>query len=214
MATSLPLKNKQLPLKLIRARLCHGFKFCTTNAPTGAQDQSCQIRRRLDGSATSKLNTVAVTTLLPDVATNHQIIAHQTTIVKKIQKGGKEMAEVSQTEQSSSSGVVFWRSSRDCQAPTFQEDDVVTLRGYEVQILGTRISKGCSETRGCTESSKYTSQTEKSFSLRGLGRRFVGTPATKDCTTTVETAAIGAEEASTPMLPSNTSQSIGTNTRR
>jgi hypothetical protein len=60
----------------------------------------------------------------------------------KIQKRGKEMAEVSQTEQSSSSGVVFGVQAEIAKRANFREDDVVSKGGYEVQILGTRISKG------------------------------------------------------------------------
>jgi hypothetical protein len=69
-------------------------------------------------------------------------------------------------------------------------DDVT--RGYEVQILGTRISKGLLKTRGCTESLNTLHKPKNLFRCEdSVG--FVGTPATKELYH-YETAAIGAKK--------------------
>jgi hypothetical protein len=130
-------------------------------------------------------------------------------------KGKKKWQKSRKQNKSSSSGVVFSGVQAEIakRAPTFQEDDIVTLGGYEVQILGTRISKGAaSKPEAVPKALNALHKPKNLFVARGLGRGSLGHPPRKTVPLQSKRPPIGAKKLPTPILPSHTSQSLGTNT--
>jgi hypothetical protein len=130
-------------------------------------------------------------------------------------KGKKKWQQPRKQNKSRSSGVVFSGVQAEIakRAQTFQEDDIVALGCYEVQILGTRISKGTVPKPAAASSALNTlHKPKKLFVAKGLGRGPLGHPPRKAVPLQSKRAPIGAKKLPTPLLPPNTLQSIGTNT--
>jgi hypothetical protein len=221
MATSLPLHNKQLPAQADK-KPESAMEFEVLYYKRTNKVHKTKGVAKSDGVLTvlqhPKLNTVTLYDAAafevaadeaPDDGSSDDDSEEDT------KKGKKKWQKSRKQNKCSSSGVVFSGVQAEIakRAPTFQEDDIVTLGGYEVQILRTRISKGAASKPVAAPSALNTLHKPKNlFVARGLGRGSLGLPPRKDVPLHSKRAPIGAKKLPKPMLPSNASQSLGTNT--
>jgi hypothetical protein len=221
MATSLPLNNKQLPAQADK-NSDSAMEFEVLYYKRTNKVHKTKGVAKADGVLTVLQHTKLNTVTLYDAAA-FDVAADESTddgssdddSEEDTKKGKKKWQKSSKKNKSRSSGVVFSGVQAEIakSASTFQEDDIVTLGGYEVQILGTRTSKGTVTKPEAGPKALNTLHTPKNlFVARGLGRGSLGLPPRKAVPLHSKRAPIGAKKIPTPMLPSNTSQSLGTNT--
>jgi hypothetical protein len=132
-------------------------------------------------------------------------------------KGKKKWQKSRKQKKSRSSGIVFSGVQAEIakRAQTFQEDDIVALGCYDVQILGIRISKGTAPKSAAAAPSALNTlhQPKKLFVAKGLlGRGGLGHPPRKAVPLQSKRPPIGAKKLPTPNLPVNASQSLDTST--
>jgi hypothetical protein len=124
-------------------------------------------------------------------------------------KGKKKWQKSRKQKKSRSSGIVFSGVQAEIakRAQTFQEDDIVALGCYDVQILGIRISKETAPKSTTAPSVLNTlHQPKKLFVAKGLH------PPRKAVPLQSKRPPIGAKKLPTPLLPPNASQSCDTST--
>jgi hypothetical protein len=128
----------------------------------------------------------------------------------------------SQKQNKSRSGVIFSGVQVEIskRAPTLQEDDIVALGSYEVQILGIRSIKGTGQKTEAAASAPNAlhkplntlHKPKKLFVATGLVRGVAGHPPRKAVPLQSKRAPIGVKKYVAPLVASNTPQSLDVDT--
>lgn len=221
MATSLPLNNKKLPSQADE-KPDSAMEFEVMYYKRTNKVHKTKGVAKSDGVLTvlqhPKLNTVT----LYD-APSFEVAADETPDDSSSDddseedtiKGKKKWQKSRKQNKSRSSGVVFSGVQAEIakRAQTFQEDDIVALGGFEVQILGIRINKGTAPKPKAAPSALNTLHKPKNmFVAKGLGRGTLGHPPRKAAPLQSKRAPTGAKKFPTPLLPSHASQGLAAST--